>query len=536
MDAVEKEVYLVTDLQSRDWEDLSPWLLDGLRDLNEQARTFIVPVRGTPDNLAVTDFELFSGLLRKGTIARYRATVRNGGARPVTNVRIRCLMENVNVGGKTIPVIAAGSSETVSFFVPFHNSGSVKLAARLDEDALPLDNVRRTVANIRDRVSILCVEGESYGNSLESFIAKALRARGSSSGKEEFKVRSASWLSLPSQDLKRFNIVILSDVPEITAKQAERFRDYVRKGNGLIWFGGDNLKVGVWNKRSAMKGGALLPAVIEGTEKVSDEMGAGRPLDPIFPDHPVCRPLRSLPKDLLSETQFHKLLRVRPLPSSRGILNLSGSATPILLEQSIGRGHVFMFTTSSNPSWNNMALTPVFPMLLQQMVTYLTGREFETSQLVGGSLSLSYPDRPDASDGVFETPGGEIVRVPVREHAGQHVALLDHAREPGFYTARVSVQAPGQPIAVNVDTAESDVRCADAGEVQSRLDDTGVVVAESAAGLAEDLRTGHEYWRVLMIAGLLLLLAEGVLASNILQRKKERPEGARRAAREPEEL
>ena len=36
-----------------------------------------------------------------------------------------------------------------------------------------------------------------------------------------------------------------------------------------------------------------------------------------------------------------------------------------------------MFTTSAETSWNNMALTPVFPMLMQQVVTYLAGREFE---------------------------------------------------------------------------------------------------------------------------------------------------------------
>jgi hypothetical protein len=161
-------------------------------------------------------------------------------------------------------------------------------------------------------------------------------------------------------------------------------------------------------------------------------------------------------------------------------------------------------------------------MLLQQMVIYLTGREFEKSQLVGGSLSLSYPDRPDANDGVFETPGGEVIRVPVREHAGQYVAFLDHARESGFYVARVSVQSPGLPIAVNVNTDESDVRCLDISKAQSSLDGTGVVVAESAADLAEDVRTGHEYWRALMMAALVFLILESLLASNIFKRKKTR--------------
>ena len=169
-----------------------------------------------------------------------------------------------------------------------------------------------------------------------------------------------------------------------------------------------------------------------------------------------------------------------------------------------------------------MALTPVFPMLLQQMVTYLSGREFEKSQLVGSSLSLSYADRPDSNDGVFDTPSGKTIKVPVRKHGSQYVAFLEHARETGFYVARVSVQSPGLPIAVNVNTQESDVRCLEPGQAQRSLEETGVIVARSATDLIENvhnIRTGYEYWRLLMIAGLVALLMESLLASNLFKRK-----------------
>lgn len=520
MEAVRKEIYIVTDVQAGDWADPAPWLLDGLKELNQCADTFIVPIQGTPDNLSITDFELFSGLLRKGTVARYQATVANNSPEPVTNVRIKCLMDDINVDSKTIPMIGGGASQTVSFFVPFHNAGSVKLVAQLDEDALPLDNTRRSVAGVRERISILCVEGGSSSGMLESFVAKALRARGEGSGKEEFKLLSVSWLSLPSQELDEFDVVVLSDVPEITSRQAQRLRDYVKAGNGLIWFGGDNVKVAEWNKNSAVGKAPLLPASIGNTAEVRNERGVGQSLNPILPDHPVCRPLRSLPKDLFSETQFYKIREVKPLPNSITLLSLSGSAEPVVIEQSIGRGHVFMFTTSSDRAWNNMALTPVFPMLLQQMVTYVTGRGFGRSQLVGDSLVLRYKDRPDASDGVFETPAGEVIKVPVREYAGQYVALLDYAAEAGFYDARVSVQSPGMPIAVNVNPKESDVRCLDPADAQSSLNSTGVAVVDSSIALAANMNPGYEYGRPLLIFALAILIIESLFASSILARDK----------------
>jgi len=171
-----------------------------------------------------------------------------------------------------------------------------------------------------------------------------------------------------------------------------------------------------------------------------------------------------------------------------------------------------------------MAVTPVFPMVLQQMVTYLTAREFEKPVLVGRSLSLSYEEQPDASDAVFDTPSGETLSVPVLEYENQHVALLDNAQEAGFYTARVSLQSPGLPIAVNVDTAESDVKSLSSEEVQRTFADTGVRIARSEDELldvSEELRSGSSFWRICLLAGLGLLVFEGLFAS-----RNRKPEAA----------
>ena len=504
MDAPQKEIYIVTDMQKQDWKNRPAWWREAFNDLSRSASTIIVPAGGGSDNLA-----------------RYRATVRNCGTNPVANVRVKGLADNITVDTKTIPAIAAGASETVSLFVHFHNSGSVRISAELEPDSLPEDNARRTVAIIRDKVSVLSVDGSSGSGSSVAFIAAALRARGNGAGQEDFTVQSVPWVDLPAQDLARFDVVILQDVPDITPDQAHAFEDYVRAGNGLIWFAGDNLDTAAWNKRSALNGVSLLPAVIDQAVNTSDALGVGRPLDPTMPDHSVCRPLFSLPEDLLSETRFRKVLQVKPAATSFTVLSLAGTAAPVLIEHSIGRGHVFMFTTSADPAWNNMAVTPVFPMVLQQMVTYLTAREFEKPRLVGDSLSLSYVDQPDASEAVFDTPSDETITVPVREHRNQYVALLEHAREAGFYLARVSLQAPGMPIAVNVDTKESNVGCLSAAETMSRFEGTDIMVAHSDADLmdaAERSRTGRSFWLSFMLAGLGLLVIESLLAHRMHSR------------------
>jgi hypothetical protein len=517
MKAPQKEIYLITDTQARDWRQPSDQLRESLAALGSSATVFLVPVPGAPANLAVTELALVSGVLRKGTTARYQATVRNFGPEPAANVEVRCRVDDVQIDAKTIPLVAAGAAETVSLFVPFHNAGPTRITAEITGDLVAADDVRRTVAVVRDRVSVLCVDGSS--GDAGRLVAAALLARGDDGDDEDYAVRTVPWLSLPAEDLGQVDVLVMAGVPEIMPEQADQLARFVRRGNGLVWFAGDEVKQSTWNERAS----SLLPAKLGRPVDVGDALGAGRPLDPGVPDHPVCRPLASLPEDLLSETRFLRVLEAEPRPSSSVVLRLAGGGGPVLLEHALGRGHVFLFTTTADRSWNNMGLTPAFPLLLQQIVTYLAGREFEQPHLVGDSLALTYVEQPDASDAVFDTPAGETVTVPVIDHQGQYVALLDRADEAGFYTARVSVQSPGMPIAVNVDPRESEVACLGAAELQDMAGGLGLEVVATDAELAaaiDSARTGRSAWRTFMIAALGLLVGESLFADGLLRRRR----------------
>jgi hypothetical protein len=237
MEAARKEVYLITDAQATDWKQPSDRLREALADLGARAAVFVVPVRGGGENLAVTDMELVAGVLRKGTTARYRATVRNYGTTPAANIAVQCRVEGVEIDRKVIPLIRPGDSESVSLFVPFHNSGATRITAEISGDALETDNVRRAVAVVRDRVSVLCVDGSS--GDAGRLVVAALLARAGGADGEDYSARSVPWLSFPAEDLGKVDVLVFTDVPEITAEQAEQLEEFVRRGNGLVWFGGD---------------------------------------------------------------------------------------------------------------------------------------------------------------------------------------------------------------------------------------------------------------------------------------------------------
>ena len=167
--------------------------------------------------MAVEELSLISGVLRKGTTARYQATIHNYGSQPATNLEVRCLVNGLQIDSKTIPLIQADSSETVSLFVPFHNSGPAQITAEITDDFLPADNFRNIVSVIRERVSVLCVDGSNGVAEIfwyRHFSLETMEAR-----IEDYSVRSIPWISLPSEQLDNIDVIILVDVPEITEEQ-----------------------------------------------------------------------------------------------------------------------------------------------------------------------------------------------------------------------------------------------------------------------------------------------------------------------------
>ncbi len=522
IDALQKEIYIISDTQAIDWSNLSKPMRDAFEEMGQGHSVFLLPVSGESENCAITELKLISGALRRGTIARYRVSVKNYGNRPAMNVRVVGSIEGSQIDTKFIPSIAPGAEESISLFVPLHNAGAQKISVELPNDVLKEDNIRRTVAVVREKVTVLCVDG-SAGDA-GALIMASLQARDNPNANDTYSVRSVSWLSFPAQKLDQVDVLILTDVPELTPAQAIQLEQYVRRGNGLIWFAGPNVNVAKWNQHAASKENGLLPASLGQLVETKDSTGTGKPLERSISDHPVLQPLLSLPEDLFNETKYLKRLQVTPHASSATVLNLAASESPVLLEHALGRGHVFMCTTTADPSWNNMAATPILPMLVRQMVNYQASRGFEEAQHVGDTLSLWYISEPDATDAVFESPSGEEFAVPVQKHSNQYVALLDKSQEVGYYMARVSVQAPSVPIAVNVDTKESAVKSIKEADLKEVIKGTGINLVSDHPELVDAInqsRSTKSLWRNLIILALVLLVLEGLIADR-MGVKKER--------------
>lgn len=513
-----RELYVVTDGQTTTWGRLSLPARDELAKIHRLGRMFLVTL-DCPNarNLAVTRLDLAAGLLRVGSLVRYEAEIHNFSPDPQDNVEASLVVDDQVVEKRFVGRLGPGEVASMSLYTVLTREGVARVSVRLGDDPLPDDNAAYAVVHVRRTVRVLCVDGEPsdrpHGGAA-AFVAAALAPNTLARPDAAVEVETVPWLSLAAARLRDYDAVVLADVPDVIPEAAAAVRNFVEQGGGLMIFLGRNVKPDAWNQRFRQGETRLLPGELVAVIADSARAPEGTPVDWGALDHPIVRPLRALPLDLLGENRVDRWYQVRPVPEARAILTLAGG-DPLLLEKSFGRGKVLLFTSSADRSWNNLVVSPAYPILVNQAVLYLLRQFYEEPVTIPQPLTWPAP-----------APGAEVT---VTDPTGvvQHLragASGPATERPGFYTVQTDKAAPPVPVAVNLAPGESDVQTLAAPTLSAELIEENVRVVAADQGLASAVaasRVGHELWPALLVSALGLLVVEGWWAGRYTRRNGE---------------
>jgi uncharacterized membrane protein len=516
--APRREVFLITDAQATTFRRLSEKSALALRTLAESADVSVVAVPcAGEESLAVTEVELSSGVLRAGAIARFQTVVRNLGRSPQDAGEATLLLNDRVVDKRFIGRLGPGLAAPVYLYAPLERAGVVRLTVRAGDDALTADNARHLVIDVRSALRVLVVDGEAADRSemrAAQLVATALSPTALDRSEARPNVQVIPWTMLGSARLADCQVVALVNVPDVPEDRVEALRKFVEQGGGLVLLPGSNTKPQTMNRRFLTGGNSLLPAEILAQSGEAGDRASARPLDLDLPDHPLARPLRSLPLELLGELRFRRFFEVRPLSEARTVLRLA-DGQPVILERPLGRGRVLLWTSGADSTWNNLAINPAFPMLLQQAVTYLSRQVFETPVTVGQPIVLPLPMLAAGEPVGVLAPNGAESPVQTLLRAGEVLVETAPTTARGFYELLPPKAEAPLLVAANLDAEESDVKVLDGAELASAFQGLPVRVVDSGRNVAAAVmqaRTGHELWQVFMIAGLALLFVEALLA------------------------
>jgi len=513
-----REVYLVTDGQALTWRSLTDTARQSLMNLDQQANVLLCRVASEgAANLTLNRFDLASGTLRQGTTARYVAVVTNHGESPVTDAAVTLEVDGQAVDRRPLGLVQPGQTASLPLFVRFEGSGGTRLTARLSGDALTTDNQRHAVAYVRTLVRVLVVDGDPSDQPYESetdFLVAALQPSQRGGG-AALQVNRINWLDLPNHRLGDYDVVMMANVVDIHPEQLAGLTEWVKAGGGLMLFVGDNVDPRVFNARLNRGRQPLSPLAFDRLVEATGEQRRGWSMQAAERDHRLAGVLAGLPADLVESARLRKYLAGELTEGATALWRLAGTRTPVLAERTVGRGRVIVFAATADRAWTDIPVFPMFPMLLHEAVTHLTSPAYERQLTVNEALMMSLPRRPLGGEVAVTTPDGRIETVAVTERDGRPIVELESTAAPGFYEIAYADDAPRLTVAVNVDPLEGAAATLDRAATASALAGLNIAMidpGDDMRTMVAEARVGRELWKELLIAALLLLLAESLLA------------------------
>jgi len=334
-----------------------------------------------------------------------------------------------------------------------------------------------------------------------------------------------------ADDLTKQAAVCLLDVPRLTDDELAALESYVRDGGGAAFFVGSQTNRDFYNDRLYHHGEGVFPVPLAlPTQLVRNQRDVAP--DVAISDHPLFHVLSGrrngfLP--LLSVEYYYALAAdwSPPDDGSTNVLARLRNEAPLVVEKKFGDGRVVVqltrLSTGDTPlgRWTNWTLNPVFPVLANELVGYLSAnRKSDSVYQIGDDLVVSVPDTQYEPTFRFSMPGPGTTTTSLTIDAtsdhGTLTAKLPHLAASGVYEVQLQPHE-GAPerraFAVNVPVGEGDLQTVEREDLSRQL--AGVTYQfHDASDMAIDQQhlAGLQLADALLGTLIVVLLLEQILA------------------------
>jgi hypothetical protein len=485
-----RELYLLGDFARPDLvEDGEPappvaWL-GPLRE--DGVRIFAQQYRGEETvNFALQEMTPLGDLVLANQPALYHLTIGCYGQRSAETT-LTILDRQGEVLHEELIIAAPGEKHLqVPLTLP---PGETTLTARLGGDALPWDNEAERTFIVASRLRVALLQNLGGPSGLEdprTWLEMALRTprapgagtpdgRDVTSGREALQAREAAGPAADDEKQKLFEVAVEGKIPEqinpellaetdavlavdlasLPAEAHAVLRLYVARGGTLFLLPGPQVDAAEFNDTfRAFAPARLRPPRYEEIDPERYEQAFAEAAG-----EPLLRELERPEHGDLGNPRFYNYYRTEAgtlAADSRVLLALSEGA-PLLLERTLGRGRVYLWTAGLGGHWHSMVVHPTYPVFWIRMLQQAADRRRFARNLQPGAPILLRVETPRAK---VVRPDGEEVILQTTPVGGQRVLRYDETEEPGRYDIRTDLasQQPGRLRHVALQTAESDLR------------------------------------------------------------------------------
>lgn len=416
-----------------------------------------------------------------------------------------------------------GTLTNVDLQIPRLKPGWHQVQASLRvKDSFNADNSRFACLWVPEPARVLVAEPKTEARVFERetfFLSAALDpAEGSTnSGTGPFNLKQVSPENIAAELRQAkpdspWNVVVLPGIKELPAGIGQPLAAFVKAGGGLVLFLGEGMSANRYNSEL----GELLPARI-GNAEPNPDVGSPWRVALYDTNSLIFAAFRLANSGDLRIPEFTGRFTLEPAPGSTRV-SFFQDGTPLVVTKQIGKGKVVLVNTSADTAWNDWPKHKTFVPFVHGLAKYCAQHADEAMSLeptdfvAGEDVELDTGKQNRLAEFTVRTPDHKEIHLK----ADQEGRLRDPGLgAPGVYSVLDKSGRENRRIAINLPEQESNLealRPADFAQQLIRVQDNPKQTL--AAGLFGAQSDQREFWQALLLAALILLLAEPFIANR----------------------
>jgi len=497
-----REIYVISDLQDNSFNpDKAVENFDG--------KTYLVdlPVEDV-DNYGIISVDLGNQLIEVGTEITVTSAIKKFSGAGDEEMLVSLYLDDMRVAQDGIR-INSGETGTMSFPMVINNPGFHSGYISLSDDDLLADNIYHFSFYIPDRFNIL-LAGE---DDLDTRLFRLALAPDENL-RRHWSVQPVSYRSIASANLSQYDVIILADYSNLTGGDIGRIKEFVRRGGGLLINLGQNSDSAHYNANMPELTGVTLTSSFP----VQFSRSGHYVLSDFDLDHQILSVFRA--NDDNAPLSFRAYARLKGTVTGTEPVRLLArwsDGSPALTVSEFGRGRVMLFNCDVSPEISDISLHPFFVPFLVRSCEYLSSDfSSQSDQIMAGdaptrTLRNSFNVK---NEYMLVMPDGQRRILTGRQHNEARSVECGRLDKGGIYKIMNSM-VESDRFAVNIEPEEGDLYRSDWDQLTGRFPNAEELPDNTdLAGFITEKRFGRELWHYFIIAAVLLLALEMLIARD----------------------
>lgn len=377
-------------------------------------------------------------------------------------------------------------------------------------DSIAADNIYYFKLDEGKSIKILCVDGDPK---LSQFLSETfyLKLAFNPDNKPDIVPSICVPNEIEGKALNDFNVIFLCNVADFSDVMVSKLKGFVKNGGHLIYFLGDKVSSGSYDKLKEELFPADILQIIEKKEEVN--IGGISKAHPLF---------RQLDTKGFEKLEFETFFDIVPRLDSAVLVSFKNNK-PFLIEKSFKYtkfGKILVFPFPADRDWSNFPLKPVYLPFVREIVKYLTtelDKEAQKSLYVGDSYKKSFAIQNLPKGPKVIKPDGLTSNVPL--NLNNEVEFKD-TEVPGFYRLKYIsndglIMTESFTVNLNVESNESDLNKEELANLKKMLPSSRIFLISEHKNIVDELillLRGREISKLLIGLIIILLIMESYLS------------------------